>query len=345
MRAVVLEAKQSMRLHDVDEPHPDEDSVLVEPRFVGICGTDIHAYLGEFEERIPYPRILGHEFSAILLEDAGELRAGTPVAVDPVLYCGVCPVCRRGEFNTCSRVRVFGLDTDGALSDIVAVPRNKLYPLPDTLSLREAVMIELYAVAVRCVKRLQLQPAETIVILGAGRLGLSILDVIRSFASCTIVVVDISPCRLDKALSLGADAVVNALQSEPVEEVLRLTSRYGVDRVVEAIGHHQPTRFSKNPMWTAMEMIRPGGRIVVMGQGEQKDEFFWKKFVLKEGSILASRLNRGDYPTALALAGRGLLHPEKIITDEVPLEDTPRMYYELAENPPEQIKVVVNVKG
>jgi len=332
-----------MTIGEIPAPEPREGEVLVEPRFVGICGTDLHVYLGEFEQRVRYPAVLGHEFSGTVAESKAGFRRGESVAVDPILFCGRCLACRRGELNTCVSVRVFGLDTPGALCSLVSVPADKLYRLPPGLSLRNAVMLELYAIAVRCMKRLEVQPGETVVLLGAGRLGLSVLDVLRLFTPCKIIAVDINPSRLEKAQAIGADETIDPRLADPVAEVLRLTDGLGADRVIEAIGHYHLVPGQKNPVWQAMEMIRAGGRIVVMGQGDQIDEFSWKKFCLKEGSILASRLNRGDYPAAITLATTGRLHPDIIITGEVPFDSVPAVFEALTQDQSKEVKVVVRM--
>ena len=124
MRALALVEREKFEIVDVPQPERSEDEVLLAPEYVGICGTDVHVYVGEFEQRIPYPAIMGHEFAGRVLEApegaSGRLAPGTPAAFDPVLPCGGCRLCQAGKLNQCLSVKTFGLDTDGAMAEVIA---------------------------------------------------------------------------------------------------------------------------------------------------------------------------------------------------------------------------------
>jgi threonine dehydrogenase-like Zn-dependent dehydrogenase len=171
-----------------------------------------------------------------------------------------------------------------------------------------------------------------------------VLDVLRRSPAQTIVSVDVDPFRLGVARDLGADVVLDARETNVVDEVKRLTGGRGADKVLEAVGHPVELEGQGTPMWMAFDMLRSAGQITVIGQGEQTEPVYWREFVLKEATVVASRLNLGDFPRALALLDAGMLHPEKIITHRVPLAEAPQAYADLAAHKPGMIKVVVELR-
>jgi len=346
MLAAVLESRQSMVLRDLPEPPLRPGHVAIAPKAVGICGTDLHAYLGTMEHRVRYPTVLGHELAGIVLEAAEDVhgfRPGDPVAVDCVIACGRCPRCAEGQLNVCENILVFGVDCDGGLCQRVVVPAEVVHPFPASIPIHHGVMAELYAVAVHVSRRTLIETGDVVVILGAGKLGLSILDVLRRSAARLLVSVDVDPFRLGVARSLGADLTLNPMECNVVEEVKRLTGGRGADKVLEAVGHPIEVPGQGTPMWQAFEMVRSAGQVTVMGQGEQVEKVYWREFVLKEATVVASRLNLGDFPRAIRLLEAGFLHPEHIITHRVPLADAPQAYADLAAHKPGMIKAVVDI--
>jgi len=346
MRAAVLESRQTMVVREIDEPPLRPGCVAVEPKAVGICGTDLHVYLGTMEHRVPYPAVLGHEFAGVVVEAADDVDAfapGDPVAVDNVINCGHCPRCAEGQRNVCDHMNVFGIDSHGALAERVVVPARLVYPFPRSLPIHHGIMAELYSIAVHASRRTGIETGDFVVLMGAGRVGLSLLDVMRHSAARAIVSVDVDPFRLAVARELGADAALNPTECNVVDEVRRLTGGRGADKVVEAVGHPVEVEGQGTPVWQAFEMIRSAGRITLLGQGEQTEQVAWRDFVLKEATVVASRLNLGDFPRAIALLEAGRLHPDRIITHRVPLDEAPAAYARLAAREPGAIKVVVEL--
>lgn len=346
MLAAVLEARGQMAVREVPEPPLRPGCVAVSPKAVGICGTDLHVFLGTMEHRVPYPAILGHELVGTVIEAADDvegLQPGDPVAVDNVWACGRCPRCAEGQLNVCERLRVIGIDTPGGLCQRVVVPASLVYRYPSTLPLYQGVMVELYSVAIHASRQTQVETGDTVVILGAGKVGLSLLDVLRCSPALRLVSVDIDPFRLGIARQLGADVVLNPLHCNVLEEVGRLTGGRGADKVVEAVGHPTTVPGCPAPAALAFRLVRSAGQITMLGQGEQTDSVYWREFVLKEATVRTSRLNLGDFPRAIALLEAGRLHPDKIITNRVPLELAPQAYADLAAGKPGMIKVVVEI--
>jgi threonine dehydrogenase-like Zn-dependent dehydrogenase len=263
------------------------------------------------------------------------------VAVDNVIACGRCPRCAEGQLNVCERMNVFGIDSPGAMAERAVVPARLVHPIPKTLPMHWGGLTELYSIAVHASRRTAIETGDLVVILGAGRLGLSLLDVMRGSGARSIVSVDVEPARLEVARHLGADAALNPHECDVVSEVMRLTDGRGADKVVEAVGHPVEVPGQGSPTEQAFSMIRSAGQITLLGQGEQTDRVFWREFVLKEAAVVASRLNLGDFPRAIALMAAGRLHPDAIITHRLPLEQAPDAFARLAAREEGMIKVVL----
>jgi len=348
MKAIQLISREQIEINDVEDVHAGPGEVGVAPDFVGLCGTDLHVYLGQCEDRVPYPAIMGHEFGGRVAEIGEEVdgfEVGDRVVVDPVFPCGDCPLCDAGHFNTCLDVDVLGIDCAGALAERVVVDAANVLRLPDAIEPPHAIMAELYTVAVHSSRITRIETGDVVAILGAGRLGLSLLDVMRQSGAARIVSVDVLDSRLEVADKLGADVVVNSRDADPVAEVQKLTGGLGADKVVEAVGHAVDVEGRKPPMYMACQMIRPSGQITAMGQGGSEELFFWKPFVLKEATIVSSRLNVGDMPRAVALMARGALHPDRIITHTVAPDDVQDGFEMMHDDPESVIKVVVDMAG
>ncbi len=314
MKAGILYNDKDIRVGDAPDPQTGPREVLVAPGFAGICGTDLHIYRGEFRGRVQYPAITGHEFGGIIQEVGQEvdgIAVGDRVVVDPVISCHSCPACRTGHLNACRTLKLLGIDLDGGFGQYVAAPASHVYRLPEEIPMAHAPMVEMYGLGHHILQRGQVQPGETVVILGAGKLGLSILDVLCHSASPAMTIVtDLQPFRLETARKLGADYAINIKDEDPVERVLEITGGVGADCVIEAVGHYHLVEGQEAPLAQAVDMIRTAGRVVTTGLGDQQSAVRFKTLVLKEAEIIASRVTRGEFPRAIRLMSRGLLHPE-----------------------------------
>ena len=323
MWAAVLYDDVKVEMRELPEPEPGPGEVLLAPRYASICGTDQHVFQGEFRGRVQYPAVLGHEFSAVV-EAVGEgvegLAPGDRVAVDPIVPCLRCVACINGRFSACRRLKLLGIDLPGGFAQRVVAQAHSCFLLPEEVDLREAAMTELFAIGVHACRRAQVEPGDVVVILGAGKLGLAVLSVARLTAAEAIVVTDRLPHRLEVARSLGADVTLDVTRADPVAEVMKLTGGEGADRVIEAVGHARPGVNGKQPMTEAVEMVRSAGRVVVLGQGPEEEPVFWRTFVWKEAEMVASRVTLGEFPRALRMLARRVLHPEKIVTHDLPLK-------------------------
>jgi threonine dehydrogenase-like Zn-dependent dehydrogenase len=267
------------------------------------------------------------------------------VVVDPVISCHSCPACRTGHLNACRTLKLLGIDLDGGFGQYVAAPASHVYLLPEEISLAHAPMVEMYGLGQHVLQRGEVQLGETVVILGAGKLGLSILDVLCHSASPALTVVaDLQPFRLEKARKLGADYAINIQEEDPVERVLEITNGVGADCVIEAVGHYHLVAGQEAPLAQAVDMVRTAGRVVTTGLGDEPTAVRFKTLVMKESKIVASRVTRGEFPRALRLMARGLLHPDLLITNRMALRDIDAAFAQVDREEGETLKVVLDVQ-
>jgi len=346
MKAAILTNDREIKFGEVPAPRPENDQVLVRVHWASICGTDLHIYLGEFKPRVTYPRILGHEFSGILEsvgKDVSHLKEGDKVVVDPIIWCNQCPACLNGNQNACHFLKLIGVDVDGAFSEYVIADSDKVFKVPEGISLRDAALTELYSLGVHSTRKAMIEPGDRFVILGAGRLGLSVLEVIKQTGASWVCSVDLLENRLEISKRLGADLVINSREEDPVRKILSVTDGLGVDRVIETVGTAVEIGNRTMPVEQAVRMTRHGGRIVVMGMGSQYTPVFWKEFVMKEIQLVGSRVTLGDFPRALSLMAQGRFHPDLLISNEFPLEETGKAFRLLENEPDRYLKLLIKV--
>jgi (R,R)-butanediol dehydrogenase/meso-butanediol dehydrogenase/diacetyl reductase len=348
MKAGILYDDRTIGAGDAPNPHLAPGEVLVETGYTGICGTDLHIYRGEFHDRVSYPAIIGHEFGGTIREVGREVqgfRPGDRVVVDPVISCHSCPACRTGHLNACRTLKLLGIDLDGGFGQYVAAPASHVYPLPENVPLTYAPMVEMYGLGHHVLQRGRVQPGESVAILGAGKLGLSVLDVLCHSADPGLTIVaDLQLFRLETARKLGADYAIDIQQQDPVERVLEITHGVGVDCVIEAVGHYHTPAGQEAPLAQAVQMIRSGGRIVTAGLGEQLSAVHFKTLVLKEAEIIASRVTLGEFPRAIRLLAKGLLHPDLLITHHLPLREIATAFEQVDGEDPTTLKVVLDMQ-
>jgi L-gulonate 5-dehydrogenase len=349
MKAAITYNDREIRPGTAPDPRIKPNEVLVKNQYAGICGTDLHIYRGEFHARVAFPAIQGHEFGGIIEEVGKEVKTfkvGDRVVVDPIISCHACPACLTGHLNACRTLKLLGVDLDGGFGQYVAAPANQVFMLPESISMSYAPMVEMYGLGCHVLLRGQVQPGETIAILGAGKLGLSVLDVLcHSAAASQTIVTDLQPFRLDTARKLGADYTINIEKEDPVQRIMEITNGVGVDCVIETVGHYHLMKGQESPLQQAVKMIRTAGRVVTCGLGEQLSDVHFKTLVIKEAQIIASRVTLGEFPRAIRLLEKGVLHPELLVTDQMPMKDVTAAFAKVDKEDPKTIKVVLDVQN
>jgi L-iditol 2-dehydrogenase len=239
MKALVYTEPMKLELREIREPQLGAADVLIRVKACGICGSDLHGFLGKSKKRVP-PLVLGHEFSGNIIErgSSSQFQVGSAAAVYPLLCCGNCRYCSSGRENLCPTRRVFGLDLHGGLAEFVAVPEQCVFPLPDGMMHIEGALVEPLANALHVVSRIPDVRGATGLIYGAGPIGLLSLFGVKQAGAARVAVVDRNQHRLRIARHFGAELTIDTSCQDPIKVVRDWTTEgYGVDFSVDAVGN------------------------------------------------------------------------------------------------------------
>jgi len=322
MKALYLLGPEKVEFRDVPMPTIGPGEALIKIKSVGVCASDSHRYLhGKLgEEDMPGPLILGHEFSAEVVElapDVTSVRPGDRVAVEPARHCGKCEMCRTGHPNLCPDVQFCGTPpVDGAFREYMAYPADLLYKLPEGVSYDEGALLEPLGVALHSVRLGHFKPGWTAAILGVGPIGLCTLLVLRAMGATEIIVTDPLDYRLELAQKLGADVALNPEKQDVIQAVLDHTGGRGVDVVFEAAGVRETPQ-------QAVEMARPGGNVVLIGIPVDEWISFKSTPSRRKGlTIYMVRRMKHVYEYTLPMVERRLLDLKPLITHVFPFSRT-----------------------
>jgi L-iditol 2-dehydrogenase len=321
MKALILKDYRRLSMEDVPVPTIGPHDVLVRVRACGICGSDVHGLDGSTGRRRP-PIIMGHEASGEIVEAGAAVtgwKAGDRITMDSTIFCGQCWHCQRGEFNLCDERRVLGVSCedyrrDGAFAEYVAVPGHILHRLPDGLSFEHAAVAEAVSVAVHAVHNAKLEPGASVAVVGSGMIGLLIIQVLRIAGCSQITAVDLDDSRLNLAQRLGATSVVNPGSLSAPAAIRQMTGGRGADAAFEVVG-------LSTTLGTALECVRKGGRVILIGNLEAKVELPLQSVVTREVTLIGSCASAGDYPESLDLIASGKVDVASFISATAPLEE------------------------
>jgi len=309
MRAIVLDRPGSFRVADVPDPVPGPGQVVVKVECCGICGTDLHIVDGEFPPT-PYPITPGHEFAGTVVASAADasyrVPVGARVAVDPSLYCGHCRRCRSGRDNLCENWAAIGDTVDGAFAEYVAVPAANAYLLPDHLDGQVGAMVEPLACSVHGLRRLGSVFGDTVVLTGAGTMGLLLLQLLVHAGAGPVTVVDRVPERLEVARKLGAALVatdLSALDGVRFEVGVDAT---GVPAVIQGVS----------------ALLDRGGRLLVFGVSPADAAISVSPFRVynDEITVTGSMAILRSFAPAVDLLANGAVDPRPLLSEPLPLD-------------------------
>lgn len=332
MRAAVLHAPRDLRVEAAAAPVPGAGEVVVRVAASGLCGTDYRIWSGDRPVR--YPLVMGHEFIG-RVESVGagvdRVAVGDRVAVQPNYSCGRCPLCREGNWNLCLSRTAVGIDVDGGFAEQARVPARVCWPAPADLAEDQLLLAEPLAVVVRAVDRGEVRPGQTAAVLGAGTLGLLAVQVLRA-RGLSVLAVGRTARRLDVARELGAGAVATTEGGDHAAAARAFSGREGVDLVIETAGTAEAVEH-------AMDLARPGGRVVLTGLPHEPSRLSFFSVVRRELSIIGSMIYQGEFPEAIRLLAAGAVRTERLLTHRFPLERIQDAF--AAHRAPDSIKVAV----
>jgi L-iditol 2-dehydrogenase len=341
VKALVLKEYGRFSVDEVARPIPGPDEVIVRVRACGICGSDVHGMDGSTGRRIP-PIIMGHEGAGEIVETGPAVKGwgkGDRVTFDSTLYCGKCWHCLRGEVNLCDERRVLGVSCaefrrDGAFAEYVAVPQRVLYRLPDNLSFQQAAMVEAVSVAAHAVGRTPLAPDASVAVLGAGMIGLLVIQVLRATGCKKVIAIDLDEDRLKLAQKLGATAALKADLPDLAGRVNALCGGRGADAVFEVVGVATTVK-------AAIECARKGGSVILVGNAEPKVALPLQAVVSRQITLFGSCASAGEYPACLELIASGKVNVTDFISAETRLEEAAQWFDRLHSREKGLMKVLV----
>ncbi|GAA4405695.1 galactitol-1-phosphate 5-dehydrogenase [Nibrella viscosa] len=341
MKALVLTEYKHFEVQDVPKPTIYPDEVLVRVKAVGICGSDVHGMDGSSGRRIP-PLVMGHEASGIIAEvgeDVTDWHVGDRVTFDSTVYSLDDWYSRRGMYNLSDGREVLGVSTpefkrQGAFAEYVAVPQHILYRVPDNVSFTQAALVEPVAVALHALSLTPMQVNDSAVVVGAGMIGLFVIQALKIAGCGKIIALDLDNDRLALAQKLGADVVMNPNETDVAAEVKALTSGRGADVAFEVVGIGSTVNM-------AIDCVRKGATITLVGNLTPRAEVPLQAIVTRQLRLQGSCAINGEYEAALSLISSGKIDVEAILSAEVPLDEGASWFQRLYDKEKGLIKVVL----
>lgn len=344
MKAAYMDGTYNIIYKNIDVPRPKEDEVLVKIEYVGICGSDVHFYengrIGDFIVNGQF--ILGHETAGTVTEVGENVRTikpGDRVALEPGITCGKCEFCKTGKYNLCPDVKFFATPPyHGVLTEYVAHPADMCFKLPANVTTKEGALVEPLAVGLHAANQGNVKLGDSVVIFGAGCIGLVSLLSAKAYGAAKVVVVDLIDKRLDYAKKLGASEVINAKKEDVFKRIDEIFGGRGADVTIETAG-------SVKTIQQTAAVARRGGTIVLVGMAPQdKIEYDFSKIMAKELTIKSVFRYRNLYPVAIAAIADGKIDVEKIITHEFDFSNVKGAFDRVIEDAQNVVKGIIKIQ-
>ena len=315
MKACVYADQEKVEIHDIPQPEAGHDEVLIKVARAGICGTDLHIFLGHMDQRVTKPLVMGHEMCGEIVEAPGDsgFSAGDRVVVEPTVYCGKCAACRRGHTHVCQNLNFLGIDSPGAFQEYWNAPVDRLHRIPPELNDNTAAMIEPMAVAVHDVRRAQVELGDQAVVIGGGPIGLLVAHAAK-LDGAEVLISEVNPYRLNVAESCGFKTV-DPSKDDLVEAVMDWTNGAGCDLVFEVSG-------SAAGASVMTELLRVRGKVALVGVHASPPQVDLHKFFWRELELVGCRVYESvDFERAIRLAASGEIDLEALVSKVVPYEE------------------------
>ena len=339
MKAIVIDKPYEVEIRDVPMPTVGEGEALLRVLYVGICGADVASYTGN-QPFTTYPRIPGHEFTAENIEipenDKG-LKKGDVVTCNPYFNCGKCYSCERGHVNCCTDNRTMGVQRDGAFCEYISMPVERIYPGMG-LTAKELALIEPFSISRHAISRAVIHQTDSVLIVGAGPIGLFALLAAKQFAG-KIAVADVLNNRLDLAMSYGADGVVNTATEDIAKFTEEFTDGRGFDVCIEACG--RPETFLM-----CIDEAAYAANIILIGNGKRETTFLHSIILKKELNIFGSRnAMKQDFLDNIELAASGKVDLMKMVSGVYEMDKAAEAFDALAHNKGDLAKLLIRIGG
>ena len=341
MKALLYTQPYTFEYTDVPDPTVGDDDVLVRVKACGICGSDVAGHTGKTGRRLP-PLVMGHEAAGVV-ERVGRnvsgFTAGDRICFDSTVYCNQCPACKQGLFNRCVKRQVLGVSVpefkrDGAFAELLAVPHWICARLPDPMSFVQAALLEPASIGVHAASRAPITSSDTVVVIGAGTIGLFILQAAKLRGAKTVVACDLNEFRLGLARQVGADVCIHSGKTDLRQEILKITEGRGADVVLEAVGFGETFR-------QAVSLARTGGHVVAIGNLQKEVEFNLQELVSRELTFTGSYASSGEFRTCIDLIASSQINVAPLVSEVLPLSEGPAAFKRLLEAKENLLKIVL----
>jgi threonine dehydrogenase-like Zn-dependent dehydrogenase len=337
VKAVAVQEPGKATLIDIPEPSSTSREALLQIRMIGLCGTDLNTFRGK-NPLVTFPRVLGHEVAATILHAgyklSDDLREGTAVTLAPYTACGQCAACLRGRPNACTSNQTLGVQRDGALTERIAIPAEKLYTAP--LSFKELCLVEPLTVGFHAATRGRVTKVDTVAVFGCGGVGLGAISA-SAFHGARVIAIDMDDAKLEIARKAGATDFIHSGKEDLHSRLSKLTDGRGPDCIIEAIGLPQTFRAS-------VEEVAFTGRVVYIGYAKEPVAYETSLFVQKELDILGSRnALPADFREVILMLEERRFPVDDVISAVVPIEETPEILHQWSSNPAAFTKILVQV--
>jgi L-iditol 2-dehydrogenase len=341
MKALVLEEYNKLVYKDTPVPEINNSEVLIRVKACGICGSDVHGMDGSSGRRIP-PIIMGHEASGIIEkigEDVDQWKPGDRVTFDSTIYPLNDWFTLKGMYNLSENRKVLGVSPGeyrkhGAFAEFVAVPEHILYRLPEEVDFIQAAMVEPVAVACHAIELTKLSVQDTVTVVGAGMIGLFLIQVLTNSEAGQIIAIDIDDQKLDLASQFGADLAFNPVKQDVQKEVQKVTEGRGADVVFEAVGNTESLNLS-------IDSVRKGGTVTLIGNLATEVQFPLQSVVTRQIKVQGSCAIAGEYPMVLKMMQKGLIDIAPMLSATAPLSEGASWFKRLYDREPGLYKVVL----
>lgn len=343
MRVPVYTAVKKLEFKEKERPRIKADEVLVKVEVCGICGSDVHSYANGI--MFPMGTVMGHEFSGVIAEVGKEVsgwKTGDRVTGKPWVQCGECYWCKQGLYSLCpgAMERCIGTTpvADGAFAEYVKIecPEWRLFKLPGEVSFEQGALVEPLATSLHAVRLSKLRLGDRVVVLGAGMIGMGVVQFLKLGGAGKIIVVEPSEAKRKLALQAGADVVLdpNAEGDNLKNTICSLTDGIGANIVFECVG--VPATFQG-----ALSFCRSGGRIMIVGLNEKPFVYAPIELVMKEIEMKGVVGYHDEFPHVIDFLARGMIKTDLLISERIPLRDIADKGFERLVNPSDNIKILV----
>lgn len=336
LRALIIEGPGQISWHDIPQPVIQEDEVLIKVKAVGICGTDVHILHGK-HGAVTYPRIPGHELVGEIIEIGSAvtgINLGDHVAVDPVLSCGQCPMCKKGRNNICHQVKCLGVQAEGGFTQLIKSKANLVYPFDPSIPWDIAALVEPFSIGAQIAERMRISSDDKVLIIGGGTIGLALLQIVQGVYGAQAVVADISPYKLELARDMQAYQTIDSTQGDVISQASQIWNNYGPTVIVEAVGNSSLLEY-------LIKGAPPGCRIGVIGFMAEPISISPVDITKRELEIIGSRLNKNKFPDVLKWFKEGKVSGEKMITHRFNFTDAEEAFRTIDKEPAKVCKVIL----